>query len=339
MINSNDFVFRETFVAQSDTYSVDFSAFHWSMRGQQVNFTLCEEPVDDKRESAFKLFVRLSTSAFNVPFKTMELTDEVIASTGESFIDGGSNAPNFQFDVLAQRLDLKPIANGAGRLGGFVSSDLTGRFGDIIVLAKEITNIVLLGLVAPTKSPCFLDTLHICSADKKQRYYRTIAHYDVSAPLNRPLTIAALVPMITLFAEGIRATSVFYRFLCFYKIVEQLIDRVGPILTQIGSSMGLDPLRLNGIVPFPDFDKIAPQATGKKFTVVRSDYQDKYRNVIAHFDLSSPIQPFSQKAEAEVQVASAVMLFAADTMLKDVHSYINELKHRGCSVETIDFDK
>lgn len=330
--------FQEEFTGpESGLYAFDLSSLHWSMWGQQINYELSEKGVDPKRRSKYDIFVRLGTTPFSVAPETLELSADEIKRTGDSCFDASAETMVFEFGVDGQRIRFNPISNANARLAGFESHDIESTLGEAIVIAKQAVNNILLSLVAPTRTPCFLDQIHIRSTDGKQRYYRTIAHFPLTAPANRPLTISALVPTITLYAEGIRASSVFYRFLCFYKIVEQIIDTVAPALTRAGASVAEGPLKFNVTIPSPEFDSIAPNLIGKKVTAVRSDFQKEYRNVIAHFDLNSPIQPFFLEAEAALQVASAVMFFAADALLKEAHTYINEIKRKGFNVESLTF--
>jgi hypothetical protein len=142
----------------------------------------------------------------------------------------------------------------------------------------------------------------------------------------------AMRPFLALYVEGLCSESAFYRFLCFFKILDKLLSFVNPRLQNLCRKYSLERPDLNGIVPKDPFDSIAPEYVGMKYTALRDSLQGQYRNAIAHIDLSSDIHPFNADAEAAVARAAMTLAFAANDLLGRTYDVLIKMGANGIDV-------
>jgi hypothetical protein len=134
----------------------------------------------------------------------------------------------------------------------------------------------------------------------------------------------------TLFAsyrEALGATNLFYRFLCFYKVVEgcyglraqrrQAIHTAGQAYREPTEEIPADLSAFADCQPYPHVESFRPYA-GRRFTRVRDELRAVMRNAIAHIDpenLSVVADNFDDVAACEK--AAPVIKYMARQMLRN----------------------
>ncbi len=139
------------------------------------------------------------------------------------------------------------------------------------------------------------------------------------------------------YVEGLRSESPFYRFLSFFKVAQQINAAVRPQIRKICTKHSISSPTLNGVLPQDPIGLFAVASVGKKYTVVITEYQELYRNSIAHLDAGDKILPFDLAVEARVRLASMVLAYIVDDLLKQIASTIKELKRAGVPEAEIKF--
>lgn len=94
-----------------------------------------------------------------------------------------------------------------------------------------------------------------------------------------------LIPIFALYKEAKNNHSPFYRFLCYYKILEGVLKNIRPKLFKKLKSQGIQFSRLEELVPqHTEIEGELQKLIGKNIQSVFEDFfTKKYRNVVAHF--------------------------------------------------------
>lgn len=94
-----------------------------------------------------------------------------------------------------------------------------------------------------------------------------------------------LIPIFALYREAKNNHSPFYRFLCYYKILEGVLKNIRPKLFKKLKNQGIQFNRLEELVPqHTEIEGELLKLIGKNIQNVFEDYfTKKYRNVVAHF--------------------------------------------------------
>jgi len=310
---------------------------HWIMWGQPVNFYMSHDDISSDRVTSFRIINRLSRNIVSSADHQMALTRDEVAATGDSFYDPRLLAAPIQVNVHDRAITFSTIDNPEGHLAGFGSDEIEDiSFDAAVNCARASANLLAISLSAATNIPCLFETVQVQSVDMRQQYTRvTLPYPTVVLTISSYKSLPAMEPFITLYAEGLRAQSPFYRFLCFFKIADKLLSTVLQQLRTIGNALSVPAPNFSGTVPSDPFDKIAPVYVGKKYTAVRDSLQERYRNVIAHLDLASPLRPFDVGSEADVGGASRVMAYIAHDLLYRTYEYIKALEAAGYDVASL----
>lgn len=310
---------------------------HWTIWGRYSNFGMVADRVDPARFTNFRIIMRLAKSDAFGSDALIELSLEVVSETGDSFFDISKLGSTIQLSNGSNVVELNLINNKHNRLAGVSTEIINVAFQSAIEMSRQIANYLSLAITVPSSIPCTIDRIFIASGDMQQRYWRTLMPYPIfSFESLRLRSVPAIDPFTSVYAEGIRARSPFYRFLCFFKIVEQIIKSGGHIAALATEYNVARPV-LNGMVPSDPFSNLTPQYVGKKYTVLQSELQTRYRNVIAHLDLNSPIQPFQLEAEAEVEQSAIVLSFVARELLFKLYDFAIALAQHGCNLAELRF--
>jgi hypothetical protein len=312
---------------------------HWVLWGQQVNYyMIVDAELSRDRLTSFRIFVRLTRNRVGAHEHAFGLTSSEIAASGDSYYDAKLLASSpLKVNVQERDIILNSIVNAQDRLAGFESEDIQNITLDgAVSYARAAANLFAVSLSAATNIPCIFDIIQVRSADTQLQYSRvTLPYPEAVLQIASYQSISALEPFITVYAEGLREQSVFYRFLCFFKVVDKLLSSVLPQLRKLGEMYSVAGPNFSGTIPSDPFDKVAPDYVGKKYTAVRDSLQERYRNVIAHLDVSSPIRPFDVSSEGDVGAASRVMAYVAHDLLYRTYEYIRALDAAGYGVASL----
>jgi hypothetical protein len=86
----------------------------------------------------------------------------------------------------------------------------------------------------------------------------------------------------------LNAVSNFYRFLCYYKILEGIYNEIRPQLFRIARAQGISIVTQRDIVPNDaELQRFLPDHIGKRIhDLYNGEFQMQYRNSVAHFALT-----------------------------------------------------
>jgi hypothetical protein len=96
-----------------------------------------------------------------------------------------------------------------------------------------------------------------------------------------------LFPAYGLYREAICAHSNFYRFLCFFKIMEGIFKSIHPQLFRCAREQGISIVKKKDLVPEdPELRKFQPKYIGLPIhELYNGEFQREYRHCVAHFAL------------------------------------------------------
>jgi hypothetical protein len=311
---------------------------HWVMWGQAINFFVVDQSAPTDRASTYVAVVRLCRSRSYDAEQNIGLAIEDIAATGDSFFSFAENVTEVTFSNGADQITFSPIQNSNGRLAGFSTSAIESTFDNAVKSFREATNHLIRAMMIGTNVPCLIDTVIVRSVDTRQQFARyTLPFPSITLTSLAPGRVEAMEPFISLYGEGLREPSPFYRFLCFFKIVDKLLAVVLNRLREAGVPHSVGPPDFSGPLPHDPFDVIFPAQAGRRYTAIRDALQDRYRNVIAHLDLESPVRPFDIATEGEVASASRAMSFIAHDLLFRTYEHLKVLEAAGVDLGALDF--
>jgi hypothetical protein len=127
-----------------------------------------------------------------------------------------------------------------------------------------------------------------------------------------------LRPVYALWRESRNSRSYFYKFLCLFKIVEGLLERVIPDVSKELTEAGRDFQPVRPRVPRDREIAIAtPEYVEKRFTRVRDELRGQYRHALAHFELDdeSPLDIDDPKTRHEYERLFPVIDYMARTLI------------------------
>jgi len=210
---------------------------------------------------------------------------------------------------------------------------------DALNVARVAVNSAALMFAVQTRLPLYWDAILVQSNDKMQirMEYR---NPKPSMPFKQPEGVwmqTSLVRFAQVFAEGLRSESPFYRFLSFFKIAYQVNSSVRAQLRKLCERQGLTPPALNGELPDDPIKLFAPAMVGKKYSKVIVEYQELYRNSVAHLDADDKLLPFDLAAEGQVRTASMVIAYLVGDLLDQMAGTVNALQLKGLSDAEITF--
>ena len=97
-----------------------------------------------------------------------------------------------------------------------------------------------------------------------------------------------LFPVYGLYREAVNASSNFYRFLCFYKILEGIFGPIRSQFFQLARAQGISITRSQDVVPENTYlRQWQPDNIGRKIhDLYNGEFQAQYRHSVAHFALT-----------------------------------------------------
>jgi hypothetical protein len=322
---------------------IEMDAVHWTMRGQAMYAYFSAKDITGKdRHCDFRFMAQFARTPYAPDREVAQnLSEESICRDGDSYYSLDGEPPVLEIAQL--QVSVHFLKNAKGRIAGAVSdilSDTTQK--NAIAASESVFNSIALDWTARANLPLFIDAVQVDSVDDKQKFTKIVIpfpdalNFDVLPKL--PANVPGMLPFVALFSEGIRAASPFYRFLCFFKIVEKgLGGIVGGKLAKLARKFNVTLPPLSATIP-ADLENGSPGYTGKKFTVVRDALRDEYRNVIAHLDVRDAVIPFSPAAEIRVTEAARVMAYMARHIIEKMYDALIALRSAGCDVSDVHFD-
>ena len=96
-----------------------------------------------------------------------------------------------------------------------------------------------------------------------------------------------LFPAYGIYREALCAHSNFYRFLCFFKIMEGIFKNIRPQLFRLAREQGISIIKEKDLVPEDiELIKFQPKYIGRQIhELYNGEFQSEYRHCVAHFAL------------------------------------------------------
>jgi len=229
----------------------------------------------------------------------------------------GKRGPDDAASVLLQavgpekQLSFVGLPNDRGYLGKLVVEELNAlNFADAEKQTYELLAPFLSSWSLHLDIPVHVETMQATHIETGACALRVLTpHFEMTFPGGQtPALSADFCHYASLYREGMNSNSNFYRFLCFYKIIESIPLRRGKA-NQAAKESGREVKRFREIIPATQVELIAflqdvypwrkqwdafaleqiipPEASGKKIGWVREKYLNPLRVGIAHALLQS----------------------------------------------------
>ncbi len=312
---------------------------HWVLWGHPANLFTSVDGTDPDRRTDFKILIQFSKERRADFVGNLSLHAVDVSSSGDSNYGLARAEASAYISNGEKVLRFTPLLNSGKRLAGMESDIIQDvSFDDAITCALTFASRLERILCVMTKIPLFVEVIQVESVDTRQAYTRSSYSYP-SVSISKFMTpeIICMSPLLSVYAEGMRETSPFYRFLCFFKLVDKLLSKVNGMLQTLGASHDVPAPNMNLEMPHDPFGVILPGVVGKRYNRVRDELQDRFRNVIAHLDLESAIEPFNLEAEFEVAKSAMALAYIAEDLLRRGYDFLLSLKKAGYDVESIRF--
>ncbi len=262
------------------------------------------------------------------------------AANGDSYLTRPK--PESDFAVRVDGIQCTIRFNKQNRVACLeVESCQADSIDTVLTFARKCANSLSFTMGMATNTPVYYDAVLARSADGMQVFLD--AHAPVpnsnigdgdSIWLSRPLKALA-----SMFLEGIRSNSPFYRFFCFFNVAYRINNVTKNRLRELCASNLLGRPQLNGALTADRvIDVVAPQLVGTKYTDLISRYQSEYRNAIAHFDPKDRLVPFDLDAESKIRTASIVMSVVSRDLLDQVAAAVRDLASASVNLADVDLD-
>jgi hypothetical protein len=262
------------------------------------------------------------------------------ASNGDSYLTNPMPAAEFAIRMEGAHCAVK--FNTQNRMSHVeLESVQAGDIDLVLRFAHKVANSLAFTMGMATNIPLFYDAILVRSHDGKESFldaHTPVPTFNVGNGdniwLSKPLRALA-----SLFLEGLRSNSPFYRFLCFFNVASRVNDVTKSRLRKVCAKTGVEPPKLNGTLSADGvIDVVAPELIGTKYTDLLDRYRGEYRNAIAHFDPNDRLVPFDMDAESRVRTAAIVMSLVSRDLLDQAAASLRELAARAVSLESLDLD-
>lgn len=313
----------------------------WVLWGQPTEQYLRANPFPSSRtDIKYEAWIRIVGSIGAAP--------QIAAPTvPESYKDGDSliSLPpgyEYTFKLAAEGhvRDVKAMRNEHDRLAYLqIDSFLAESIDSALTVARVAANSLSWSMSFQNHTPLLYDAILVRSTDIAEVRI-SITSRAPTGTFNQPddvWMLPSLKPFISLYLEGLRSQSPFYRFLCFFKVCQRINSVVRKQLRDLFEGRGLPPPPLNGTLPSDPISHVAKDMVGVKYGNAITTYQSQYRNSIAHFDPSDELEPFDLVAESATRSASVVMNWIAYDLLSQIVNAVKELRAAGTPDSEISF--
>ncbi|MFN8180141.1 MAG: hypothetical protein U0167_19595 [bacterium] len=113
----------------------------------------------------------------------------------------------------------------------------------------------------------------------------TSPYGDAVIPIDEGHVHREMMPVFALYREAKNSVSPFYRFLCYYKILEGILNVLRPAVFKEARRRRFDLKTIPEVLPdHPEFHKLPCPYVGQPIaSFVNDELRPKYRNAVAHF--------------------------------------------------------
>ena len=144
---------------------------------------------------------------------------------------------------------------------------------------------------------------------------------------------AEMIPIYALYREAKCSLSHFYRFLCYYKILEGIIDSIRPGLFKRAQEQGLEIVRKKDVIPaHPELTKYYPRYVNRSIgELYRNEWLSEYRDAVGHFRLNSGtlLNPSDRAFRAKFADIILPAELAVRVVVDNMNSYFDQFYGAG----------
>jgi hypothetical protein len=308
---------------------------HWIFWGRGIRAVWTPDTIDSDRASTFTAFGVFSRTRGGETPQYEDLTAEHIAKIGDSYFV--SSLPSSEIEVRAKSISLKInlITNEERRLAGFESAPMQDiTIQQAVLRVREAINVLTVTLTSSCNVPFIVESIHVISEDRLQGASEVRAAYPViQIDYLHSVSVPALEPVKALYSEALQSWSPFYRFLCFFKIVDKILTQNGRH-QELAQKYNVTLSPLGGTLTTDEpFRSLASEYVGRKYSFIRDSLQTLYRNEIAHLDLGSPVRSFDSQAEIEVGTNAMLLTYIAHDLIKQLEANVKLLLAAGAPLD------
>lgn len=239
-----------------------------------------EERVNDKTPRNFQVSARFAIDSQPIQITNFNFDD----NSGDSLFLFPENAAYINIEIAEGKFTLFPNANQ--RLSTARFNCIANSVGEAQQGFNEIIGPLLDQMVYITNTPLHMvqvsafDELHQIHASNVYSPY-LLANIDSGIVKVSP----TLAPIYAMYREAVNATSPFYKFFCFYKILEGLLKPLNAKLHEEAKQKSISLPPLNAKVPlYNDIPSDQMPYVGKSIKRFFDVFlTTRYRNEMAHF--------------------------------------------------------
>jgi hypothetical protein len=145
-----------------------------------------------------------------------------------------------------------------------------------------------------------------------------------------------LFPAYGLYREALNAHSNFYRFLCFFKIMEGIIKSISPQLFRLAREQGISITKQKDLVTEdPELQRFQPKYIGRRINELYSgEFQREYRHCVAHFALNDGgvTNPSSQREKSRFAGIVYLAQMCARELIRNQEGYFAQFFRAGGTI-------
>jgi hypothetical protein len=142
-----------------------------------------------------------------------------------------------------------------------------------------------------------------------------------------------LFPVYGLYRESLCSNSNFYRFLCFFKIMEGIIKNIRPQLFRRAGKQKISITKQKDLVPEdPELQKFQPEYIGRNIhELYNGEFQSEYRHCVAHFALNDGgiTNPSSQRERSRFANIVYLAQLCARELIRNQEGYFAQFFRAG----------
>jgi hypothetical protein len=141
-----------------------------------------------------------------------------------------------------------------------------------------------------------------------------------------------LIPIYALYREAKNSDSPFYRFLCYFKILEGIFSVLRPKCFKVANENGKDITRIKELVPSTNYlNERFPDLVGKPIKpIFDGRFQTEFRNKVAHYLLESniPLNVSDFNVFSSFGAELGLIEACARTAIETQAAYLSELNRK-----------
>jgi hypothetical protein len=145
-----------------------------------------------------------------------------------------------------------------------------------------------------------------------------------------------LFPAYGLYREAVCANSNFYRFLCFFKIMEGIFKSIRPQFFRLVREQRISITKGKDLVPDdPELKKLQPKYIGRQIhELYNGEFQREYRHCVAHFALydGGVMNPSSQRERSRFANIVYLAQLCARELVRNQEGYFAQFFRAGGTI-------